>query len=84
MPGTLKESAKVIGAKQSRRAIAEGRAARVFLAEDADPNLTAPLRTLAESMDVPVSSVASMQALGKACGILVGSAAAVLIKDPPA
>lgn len=84
MPNTLKEGPKVVGAKQSRRAIAEGRAARVFLAEDADPKLIDPLRELAETMDVPVSSVASMRALGEACGILVGAAVAVLTKHPPA
>ena len=84
VPNALKNSPKVVGAKQSRRAIAEGYAVQVFLAEDADPKLTEPLRALAESMDVPVSSVASMRALGEACGILVGAAVAVLTKHPPA
>ena len=33
---------KVVGVKQSRRAILEGRALRVLLAADADPAITAP------------------------------------------
>ena len=34
---------KVIGVKQSRKAIREGRAKRVFLACDADPAITEPV-----------------------------------------
>ena len=39
----LRSREKVIGVKQSRRAIREGRARQVFLACDADPALTGPL-----------------------------------------
>ena len=40
---TLKTAKKVVGCKQVRRAIQEGRAVTLFLADDADPMLTAPL-----------------------------------------
>ena len=36
MLSELKQGARVAGVKQTRRAIEDGRAARVFLAEDAD------------------------------------------------
>lgn len=44
----LSAKEKVSGLKQTRRAIAAGRAARVYLACDADPRLTEPLRALCE------------------------------------
>ena len=34
----LKAGPRVVGAKQTRRAVNDGRALRVFLAKDADPN----------------------------------------------
>lgn len=40
---SLKTAKKVVGCKQTRRAIQEGRASVLFLADDADPMLTAPL-----------------------------------------
>ena len=37
----LKQGSKVVGVKQTKRAVNDGKAARVFLAEDADPRVTA-------------------------------------------
>jgi large subunit ribosomal protein L7A len=75
----LKDGPKVVGLKQSRRAISEGAAAYVFLAEDADPHMTVPIWELCQQHSVPVSSVESMKVLGAACGISVGAAVAVLL-----
>lgn len=75
----LKQGAKVVGVKQTRRAIDDGRAARVFLALDADPALTAPVEALCTEKGVPVEKVAQMKELGSACGIAVGSAVAALL-----
>ena len=76
----LKQGAKVVGVKQTRRAIDDGRAARVFLAQDADPAVTAPVETLCAEKGVPVEKVAQMRELGSACGIAVGSAVAALLR----
>ena len=46
MLSELKQGARVAGVKQTRRAIEDGRAARVFLAEDADPRVTGPVEEL--------------------------------------
>ncbi|MDD4510163.1 MAG: ribosomal L7Ae/L30e/S12e/Gadd45 family protein [Oscillospiraceae bacterium] len=81
MLGALQKGPKVVGAKQSRRALADGSVARLFVAEDADPRLMDPLRIQAEEQGVPVESVSSMRALGEACGILVGAAVAALLKE---
>ena len=75
----LKTAAKVVGAKQVRRAVQDGRAARVFLAEDAASQITQPLRMLCEEHAVPVEEVLSMKELGQACGIAVGAAVAALV-----
>ena len=70
---------KVVGVKQSRRAIREGRAARVFLATNADPALTEPLAQLCAAEGVPVEQEATMEELGKAAGIQVGAAVVALL-----
>jgi len=71
---------KVVGVKQTKRAIEGGKAALVFLAQDADPRVTEPIQVLCAQKGVDVEQVPSMKDLGSACGIAVGSAAAALIK----
>ncbi len=75
----LEHAAKVVGAKQVRRALAGGRAKRLFLARDADPHLTAPLEELAREAGIPVEWAEGMKALGRACGIAVGAAVAAVV-----
>ncbi len=76
----LKQGSKVVGVKQTRRAINDGTAACVYLAEDADPRVTAPVETLCSEKGIPVERVAQMKQLGAACGIAVGSAVAALLQ----
>ncbi len=71
---------KVVGAKQVRRALKDGRVARLYIAVDADPRLLQPLVQTAVNQQVPVQQVPSMKELGCACGIAVGSAVAALLK----
>jgi len=73
-------SKMVVGAKQLRKALQNGRASQVFLAKNADPALTEPLLALSQEYDIPVAWVSSMQELGKRCGIEVGAAAAAALK----
>ncbi len=77
----LKDAVRVIGLKQVRKAVQGGRAERVFLADDADARVTAPLSELCAAQGVPVEHAASMAELGKACGIDVGAAAAALTRE---
>ena len=72
---------KVVGAKQAKRALRDGRAVRLFMAMDADPRLLQPLVQEAMNRQVPVSQVSTMKELGAACGIAVGAAVAVLTKE---
>ena len=73
---------KVIGVKQSARAIRDGRAQRVFLACDADELVLEPIRSACGSL--PVEEGYTMAQLGRACGIDVPTAAAALLaKEKP-
>ncbi len=81
MLNELEHAAKVVGVKQVRRALAGGRAGRVYLAKDADPQLIRPLELLAEERGVEVVQAGSMKALGRACGIAVATACAAVVSS---
>ena len=70
-----------VGAKQLKKAVKNGRAAYVFLADNADPAVTEPLALLCGEYHIPITWVASMADLGRACGIEVGAAAAAVLKS---
>ena len=74
---TTKE--KVVGIKQTRRAIAEGNVTAVYLANDADPKLTEPLRAMCLLAGIAVENENTMSELGKRCGIAVGTAACAVL-----
>lgn len=75
----LKTAKKVTGAKQVSRALKNGSARRVFLAEDADPRVTEPVEDLCREQGVETETVPTMTALGTACGIAVRSAVAAIV-----
>ena len=71
---------KVVGAKQVRRALRDGRAAALYVAMDADPRMLQPLVQEAVNRQVPIRQAPTMKELGASCGIAVGAAVAVLLK----
>lgn len=71
----------VVGVKQTSRAIASGRVRVVWLAADAEPRVTDPIRELCAQGDVPCETAPSMVELGRAAGIHVGAAAAAVLRD---
>ena len=75
----LSTASKVVGVKQVRRAVESGRAMKVFLAQDAEGRVTAPIAALCEEKGVPAETGGSMTDLGKACGISVGAAVAATV-----
>ena len=79
MPNELTNSARVVGVKQVRRALANGRVRRLYLAQDADPQLTRPLAEQAREQGVEAVWLGSMKELGRDCGIAVGAAVAAAI-----
>ena len=77
----LQTEHKVVGVKQSRKAVQRGSARLVFLAEDADPQITDPIRQLCQTTGVPVESIPPMRELGNACGIRLGCAVAAVLAE---
>lgn len=76
----LRSGNRVSGIKQSRRAVRDGLARTVYLAGDADPALTDPIRVLCREKNVPVTDRYTMRELGQAAGIQVGAAVVALLK----
>ena len=70
----------VVGSKQLRKALENGRAKFVYLAQNADPAITEPLVAKCERNHVSYAWVRTMQELGSACGIEVGAAAAAAVE----
>lgn len=75
----LTQAQRVVGVKQTRRALNAGQVKKLFLAADADPALTGPLAQLARSAAIPVEEVSAMAQLGAACGIAVGAACCAVL-----
>ena len=74
------EQSRVVGIKQVKKALREGRALEVILADDADPALTEPLEAACREAGVKVTHTASMKALGRGCAISVGAAWAAFVR----
>ena len=72
---------KVVGIKQSGRALREGRVRKVFFACDADPAVLANIEALCAEGSIPVEKDATMRALGQAAGIAVGASVIALLND---
>ena len=75
----LASKEKVIGVKQSRKAIRDGRAKRVFLACDADPAITDPVAENCQALGIPVDDAYPMAQLGRACRITVGASVVAVL-----
>jgi large subunit ribosomal protein L7A len=77
----LKAAARrAIGTNQTTKAITRGQARVVYIAQDADRRVTDPVLRAARERGLEVVEVASMAALGRACGIAVGAATAAIIE----
>lgn len=76
-----KAANKTIGTKQTMKAVQSSAAKVVFVAEDAQQHVLDPLLALCREKNVEVVWVKSMDELGAACGIDVGSASASIIKE---
>ena len=70
----------LIGFKQVKRALSEGRAEKVFLSGDCETKISAPVETLAGENNVQLFYIATMKELGELCGISVKASCAVVLK----
>ena len=75
----LASQEKVVGVKQSRKAIREGRARRVYLACDADPAITEPIAASCAQAGIPIETEYTLAQLGQACRITVGASVVAVL-----
>ena len=71
---------KVIGLKQSMKAVSEDRAMTVYIAKDADRSLTEPLAKLCEEKGVEIRYADTDGQLGLLNGISVKASAVCILK----
>jgi len=72
---------RIVGAKQTLKAIKNGVALKVYIAEDADVRVTVPITEACKDNSVEIVRVATMKELGQLCSIDVGAAAACITKS---
>jgi large subunit ribosomal protein L7A len=72
---------KVVGVKQTVKAIKNNKAKTVYIAKDADDKLIQSVKVLIDDNSQEVIYVDTMKKLGKMCGIDVGAATAAILKD---
>lgn len=76
----LKHYKKLVGVKQSTKAIENGIVASVLIAKDCEQRVVRGIIELCEKQSLPIKYVDSMKQLGKACGIEVEAAVACILK----
>lgn len=81
MQDALKRKDKVVGLKQTRRALEEGKLECLYVALDADTKVVGQLKQLCEQQGIAVQMIESMKQLGKAAGIDVGASVVGILAD---
>ncbi len=71
---------KVVGTKQTQKAIEKDQTQVVYIAKDADERVISPIIKLCGEKSLELVMVDSMSELGKTCGIKVGAAAAAALR----
>lgn len=80
MLSELRAAHKVIGVKQSKKAIRDGLAAEVYVALDAERRVTGPIYELCSETGTKVNEITTMAELGDAVGIDVGAAVVTVLQ----
>lgn len=80
MLSELRTAHKVIGVKQSKKAIRDGAAAEVYIALDAERRVTGPIYELCSETNTRISEITTMAELGDAAGIDVGAAVVTILR----
>ncbi len=76
----VKNEKKVVGTKQTSRALKEDKVKFVFIAQDAEKHVTKNVEELSKEKNVEIIYVDSMKKLGRACSIEVGAAVVGILK----
>ncbi|MEG2741952.1 MAG: ribosomal L7Ae/L30e/S12e/Gadd45 family protein [Clostridium sp.] len=76
---TRLEGEKVVGIKQTAKALKNNLGSKLYVAKDADSKLLEPILKLAVENSLEVIHVDTMKELGTLCGIDVSAATALVI-----
>lgn len=71
---------RIVGERQVRRALKEGKVVKLFVAEDANRTRIKPILEMAAKAGIDVEQVVTMQMLGRACAISRGASIAGIAK----
>lgn len=71
---------KTVGAKQTLKAMKRNEVTQLYIANDCDAQVVAPLLQEAEGAHIPVDQTYTMAELGMACHIKVRAAAVGVLK----
>ncbi len=73
MSASLHTTAKVIGIKQSQRAILDGQTSHVYIAKDAERRVIDPIVAMCLDRKIKITWIETKEILGKSCDIDVGA-----------
>ncbi len=79
MLNEIRTAKKVIGLKQSLKAVKEGQAKKAFIAQDADSFVRIPFEEECKKQGIPVEFCETCAELGRVCEIDVSAAVAVIL-----
>lgn len=78
----LKASHKrIVGLKQTVKAVKNGTAKKVYVAEDADDYIKQSVLDACSDKNIQIIYINNMKELGDACGIDIGASTAAIVKD---
>ena len=80
MLSQLRTAHKVIGVKQSKKAIRDGAAVEVFVALDAEKRVVGSVYELCTETGTKITEITTMAELGDAAGIDVGAAVVTVLR----
>ncbi|ADL53409.1 ribosomal L7Ae/L30e/S12e/Gadd45 family protein [Clostridium cellulovorans] len=70
---------KVVGLKQTIKALKTGNCKKLYIAKDSDDNIRENIEGLAMESSIEVIYIDTMKELGRLCGIQVGAVAAATV-----
>ncbi|MDU4892750.1 MAG: ribosomal L7Ae/L30e/S12e/Gadd45 family protein [Clostridium sp.] len=72
---------KVVGIKQTAKALKNNLGSKLYVAKDADMKLLEPILKIAADKSLEIEEIDTMKELGVLCGIDVSAATALIIKE---
>ena len=76
----LSAAKKVVGLNQTKKAVNNGKANKIFAAKDADEQFLLQIKRLCESESIEIDESLTMEELGSACKIDVGCAVCAIVE----